>query len=603
MKRLIYAIILISLLPDCLDGTTLKKNRFKIKSVIYEGNQHFKARQLHNVIVSRPSTWILPVYYNEELFREDLAGIPLFYRQNGFLDATITDFNVAIDSSRKSVKIYFKINEGSLTRIVGTGILGNTVIDDQEIQKVISIKEGDAFKSREIENSTLAILRKYAEIGYLDADITPDIRINTQSRLALIDFIITEKTQYRIGIITIAGLEKTKPNILLRELNFHKGEIVNYSKLLQSQRQLYLTGLFESVFIQPVAPETNLPDTKDILIEAREKQFGEFNVSVGYGTVEKARGRTEILYTNLWGSGQSAGLTTWISFINRGIELSFTEPWTFHTRWQTDLNLTWEYSTEPGYDLNRLGGQITVGRKFANRSSSTISYRHENNRLSQIKITDIPSELKSNVRALKLSLIFDNRDNLFNTKKGSFIEFSNEMGRFFLNGSSSFFRTNLRIKKFYCGKTQTVWGTFLDLGYINAARGFSSVPLNERFYTGGPNVLRAFDYQKVSPIDVRIDSSGKIKRIPTGGRYQFAWNVIEIRQPIYKSFGLEAFIDLGNVWNAPRNIALSDIRHSVGAGIRYDSPLGLARLDYAVNFNPRPGEKKVKIYFSMAQAF
>jgi len=507
----------------------------------------------------------------------------------------LTDYNVNIDSSKKSVKISFTINEGELTRIEGISFLDNAVISDQDIQKIISVKEGNAFKSREIEKSTLTILRKYAEIGYLDTDINPDIRVNSQSHSVLIDFIINEKTQYHIGNITIAGLEKTKPAIVVRELNFVEGEIVNYSKLLRSQRQLYLTGLFQSVFIRPVTTETNLSDTKDILIEAKEKTYGEFNVSIGYGTVEKIRGKTEILYTNLRGTGQKVGLATGLSFINRSIEASFTEPWTFRTRWRTDLTSTWEYLDEPGYNLERLGWQIAVGRKFLNRSNSTIIYRHENNQLSQIEITNVPTDMKSNIRALKLALVFDNRDNLFNTSKGSYIEFSNELAGSFMSGTNSFFRSNLRLKQFFSTEKGTVWGSFMDLGWIDAAKGFSSIPLNERFYAGGPNALRAFDYQLAGPLDA--------DRTPSGGRYQFVWNVIELRQPVYKSFGLESFIDLGNVWDKPRDVAISDIRHSVGIGIRYNSPIGLARLDYAVNFSPRPDEDKGKIYFSMAQAF
>ena len=595
MKRLIFGIILVFIFENGLYGAPLKKNRLKVKSVTYQGNKHFKAGQLNNIIVLRPSTWISPVYFYTELFQGDLAGIPLFYQQNGYLEARLTDYNVNIDSSKKSVKINFIINEGELTRIEGISFLDNAVISDQDIQKIISVKEGNAFKSREIEKSTLAILRKYAEIGYLDTDINPDIRINSQSHSVLIDFIINEKTQYHIGNITITGLEKTKPTIVLRELNFNEGEIVNYSKLLRSQRQLYLTGLFQSVFIRPVTTETKLPDTKDILIESKEKTYGEFNVSIGYGTVEKIRGKTEILYTNLRGTGQKVGLATSLSFINRSIEASFTEPWTFHTRWRTDLISTWEYLNEPGYNLERLGGQIAVGRKFLNRSNSTISYRHENNQLSRIKIADIPTDMKSNIRALKLALVFDNRDNLFNTSTGSYIEFSNEIAGSFMSGTNSFFRSNLRLKQFFSTEKGTVWGSFMDLGWIDAAKGFPAIPLNERFYAGGPNALRAFDYQLAGPVDA--------DRTPSGGRYQFVWNVIELRQPVYKSFGLETFIDLGNVWDKPQDVAISDIRHSVGVGIRYNSPIGLARLDYAVNFSPRPGEDRGKIYFSMAQAF
>jgi len=600
MKRSLIIIILISISGSILYAIPpSKKIRFKVKSVSYQGNKKYSASQLNKVILSRPSSIINPVYYIDDIFQDDLRGLPLFYQQNGYLEAKVTNYNVSLDSVKRAARISFTIEEGKLTRIEGISILGNSIITDQDIQVAIPIKEGKALKSKEIENSTLIILRKYAEIGYLDADIKPDVRINSEAHTALIDFIIEEKGQYKISKISISGLEKSKSFILTRELNFKAGEIVNYSKLLQSQRQLYLTGLFESVFIRPIPPKNDMPNTKDILIETKEKTFGEFNVSVGYGTIEKIRGKTEISYNNLRGSAQKLGLIFKLSFINRGIELSFTEPWTFHTRWRTDLATTYEYLKEPGYDLTRLGARIAIGRKFREHSNSTITYRYENDKLSQIKVPNIPAEMKSNIRALKLSLIFDNRDNLFNTTKGTYIEFSNELAGSFLYGTNSFFRSNLLMKKFLSAGINTFIGTHLDLAWIDAAGGLSSIPLYERLYAGGPNALRAFDYQTVGPVEV--DDEGNF--IPSGGRYSLVWNVIEIRQSVYKSFGLEGFVDLGNVWKSPKDVALSDIRHSLGIGVRYNSLIGLARMDYAVNLSPHSGEDKGKIYFSMGQAF
>ena len=112
MKRLIFGIIFMCILGYSLYGAHPKKTRLKVKSVTYQGNEHFRARQLNNIIISRPSTWISPSYYNDDLFQGDLAGIPQFYQQNGYLEAKLTDYNVDIDSSKKSVKIDFIIEEG-----------------------------------------------------------------------------------------------------------------------------------------------------------------------------------------------------------------------------------------------------------------------------------------------------------------------------------------------------------------------------------------------------------------------------------------------------------------------------------------------------------
>jgi translocation and assembly module TamA len=65
------------------------------------------------------------------------------------------------------------------------------------------------------------------------------------------------------------------------------------------------------------------------------------------------------------------------------------------------------------------------------------------------------------------------------------------------------------------------------------------IPLNERFYTGGPTSLRGFGYQLVGP----LASEGE----PKGGKFKIVWNVLEFRRSIYKIIGGAVFVDAGNI--------------------------------------------------------
>ena len=116
-----------------------------------------------------------------------------------------------------------------------------------------------------MQNATYALLTMYANAGFLDAEVVPGIKLHEELHRALIDFKITENAQYSIRNILIEGLQVTRQKIIQRELTFSSDEIVDYSKLLASQRALYLTGLFKSVFIRPVDVDS-LNDKKDILI-------------------------------------------------------------------------------------------------------------------------------------------------------------------------------------------------------------------------------------------------------------------------------------------------------------------------------------------------
>ena len=433
----------------------------------------------------------------------------------------------------------------------------------------------------------------YANNGYLETEIEKEVRISDETHRAIIDFDIDEKNQYTVHDIILKGLEKTDQKVVERELLFEKGEVIKYSKLLETQRKLYLTGLFESVFIRPL--ENSDSSQKNILVEVKEKDYGEFNVSFGYGTLDKIRGQAEIYYSNLAGTGRKVGLVTRASFIRRFVEASFTEPRTVGLPWRTDINAFIENREDPGFDLSSVGGKITFGRNIGENIRASVSYRHENVNIKNIRVTPLPSDVKTNIRSLILSSIYDSRNNLFDPSKGLFLEWKNEVAGAFLRSSSSFFRSTIETKYFHPLSKSAVLATAMKIGWINILGGAKDVPLNEKFYAGGPETLRAFDFQKVGPLGEN--------NVPIGGKFQLVLNAFELRQSIYKWIGMVAFLDAGNVWTDSEQFDFSDLRLSPGMGIRLSTPIGLARVDIGFNVKPKPGEPRSNIYFSMGQAF
>ena len=570
-------------------------DQFEIKSVQFKGNKAFSGDQLRGIMISRPSSLFKKRYYHAEVLQNDLDNIALFYKQQGYLESKITDYKVRKDTTQKEVEITIDIHEGIRTYVESVSLSGNGFFSGKTLGKLITLREGDPLLQKKMDESTQKILNYYSNNGFLDAQVQTDVKVLAESQMAFVNFVIREGSQYRIEDIQLNGLTITEPHVVTRELTFKKEEVVDYSKLLNSQRRLYLTGLFQSVFIflKP-APEQD-STFKVVLVDLKDKIPAQFNVSGGYGSVEKFRVKTEVYNDNISGSARKAGLALKYSSLYLGAEASFTEPWTFHTRFRTDVNLKADYAKEPGFDLRSIGGVITVGRGFLKRSNVLLSYRHENNDLSSIKVAEIKEPPQNKVRSFKLALIYDTRDNIFNSTSGTYLEWSNELAGLFFTGGVRFFNTILDAKYFYPATKSTVVAMSLSLGWINARGGINAIPLNERFYTGGPNEMRAFRYQKVGP----LDQNG----IPLGGKFKLVWNVFEIRQTLYKMFGMAVFGELGNIYITPSEIKLNNLRQSVGTGLRVNSPVGLLRLDYAFNLKPKPGEPKTRLYFSVGQAF
>ena len=71
------------------------------------------------------------------------------------------------------------------------------------------------------------------------------------------------------------------------------------------------------------------------------------------------------------------------------------------------------------------------------------------------------------------------------------------------------------------------------------------------------------------------------KNEPVGSTFRFMTN-IELRQKVYKSLGMTIFADGGLLSDRPSQGLYDRLKWNLGAGITFDTPLGPARLDYAI---------------------
>lgn len=566
------------------------KDAYKIESFTIEGNEVYSSRTLKKVLVTRASHFLNPAYFYHAVFEQDMKNLTLFYHQNGYLEAKVVDHSIDEDHEKKTVSIFIQIYEGPPTHISEVAIFGNSVFTDDNILSSIAVRSGQLLNQKRIQDATYKILSMYGNHGYLEAEAIPDIKVNKEINKAIIDFQITENDQFRIHDITIQGLDITKKRVVLRNITFRPGEIVNYSKILKSQQNLYLTSIFESVFIRPVAVDS-LPTRKDILIEIQEKIPGEFNLGAGYGSFDKFRVFSELVNNNFRGTAQKIGINGKLSSITKKAEVAFTEPWTFGIKLKTDLNIFTSYNKEPGYSITQWGGKISVGKKLSVPSNVLISYMYERVQYKDVVADDIA--YAPNLNTVSLSYTFDNRDNIFNTTKGVYFSCDNDVVISYHDTEDIFDRIIINAKSFMPIWESTIFALSTQIGFMKVFGNDTSIPLNERFYTGGPNSIRGFGYRKVGPIS---------KNVPVGGRYKLVGN-LEVRQRLYKALSGVVFFDFGNVWSYLEDIPKQSLRSSPGIGLRLATPIGVVRCDYGFNWLPQNGEPNGKFYFSLGQAF
>ncbi|MCB1658522.1 MAG: outer membrane protein assembly factor [Moraxellaceae bacterium] len=125
-----------------------------------------------------------------------------------------------------------------------------------------------------------------------------------------------------------------------------------------------------------------------------------------------------------------------------------------------------------------------------------------------------------------------------------------------------------------------------DVGTIISSD-FDSVPLNIRFYAGGDQSVRGYDYKSLSPRDSTGQVTGASNLVALSSEYAFK---------LTSKWRLAAFVDAGNAFDA----ASDGLKVGVGGGIRWISPVGPIRLDIAQSLDN--GNASPRIHFFMGPA-
>ncbi len=569
-------------------------DRWLVEDVRFQGNKTFSRRTLLKLMVTRPSGFLDKVPFSERALKDDVKALRDFYRNEGFLDAQVKVASVERDSSRFRVSVVIAIEEGPRTRVADVAFFGNRVFSDSVLQTLVKTRSGEPLISSRIDKDVHRVLNYLADRGYLEAEVSPEVRIDRDRHVAVVEFTINEGSQIRVRNIRIEGLEKVRPRTVLRELRFRKGDVLRMSAIRESIQRLYRTGLFRSVEIVPLLKEPRDGD-RDVVVRVSELDFGQVEFGIGFGTFEKVRTSLEVSYGNLFGLGQKIGLRGRASFVLQRGELAYSTPWTFGVPVKTDLNGYYEVHDEPSYNGVFHGLRLVVGTQAHQKKAFRVSLRREDVKWYKL-LGEPPKDFSAkNTRSITGSYVFDVRNDLFNPTRGTYFRVATEIAGLGHPGTNQFVKATVDWRGYRPWRTGVVLASALRVGWVQQYGQSTEVPIQERFFAGGARTLRGFGEKMVGP----LTSGG----IPKGGTLSLVVNFFELRFPIYRILSAATFFEAGNVWGDWHSGTLRHLRWVLGVGLRVHSPLGVLRLDFGLKLDRRAGESIGAVLVDMGQAF
>ncbi len=534
----------------------------------------------------------------EELLDRDAAAIESYYANRGFVDARVGQPRVDIEDD--GIHITFPVQEGERYKVGQVLFRGDLLEDNKTFMEDIKFDElaedGGYFDRSVLRDDINVLTDLYADYGYAFADIDVELEKNEPDKKINVTYVIDKGRKVYIRRVLIEGNEKTRDNVIRRELKLADGEMFNGSKLRRSNVRLNKLDFFEKIDIEPVP--TDNPAEVDMLVKVKDKNTGSIGVGAGYSTSDSVFVGGTVTEQNLFGKGYSVRLGGMVSGVTQRYQLNFTNPHLYDSEWSFGVDLYNLYRDYYDYEKDTIGGAFRFSHPLGEYTVLDLAYQ-----LDRYNIYDTADDASSLIldskgvhwsSSIYIGATRDTTDSSVNPTKGTINELSFQFAGGILGGDDAFIKPSYTSNFFYPLFWDSVfhWRGHAAVILDNTS---GNIPVYERFYLGGIQNIRGYETDKISPRDSRTN-----ERI--GGTREFYTNFEWIFN-ISKSYGLQGvtFFDAGDTWEDDDDF---DIYKSIGVGLRWYSPMGLFRIEYGYGLDAdRHNMEPSQIGFTIGQSF
>ena len=468
----------------------------------------------------------------------------------------------------------YRIQPGRAMRVAAVDIqvLGEGEQDPafQKLLAALPVAKGQILDQPKYEQLKLNLETLATERGYFDARFTEHaIEIDLQAYEATVKLHYDTGKRYRFGDIAFKQ-DILSPKLLNRYPRFKPGDPYDANELLKLQSDLGGSPYFSQVQID--TSQDTVTHTAPIDVQLTPNKKRKFSAGLGYGTDTGVRGKAKVeqRWINRQGHHYEAELQ--LSPIKSVLGFKYIIPGQDPT---TD-----EYALTAGYTLQNYDDQdyerIALGGSWQRQDGKWLKNYNLSLQYEDYQIGDEP-------RSTSLLLIpglnwtwIDADDRLYTTRGLLF--------GFELRGASTLLLSDIN---FVQGVLHLKWVRALnddsrfiargDLGATAIKEDFEDMPASLRFYTGGDASVRGYAYNKIGP----TDDGGTV----VGGK-NLVVGSLEYEHRVWGDWSVAAFIDSGDAFDG----ASPELKTGAGLGLRWRSPVGPVRIDFASGLDRPPGD-------------
>lgn len=159
------------------------------------------------------------------------ALLPI-YREAGQLRARFAKPVTKLDSSAKcngGVELTIPVEEGPVYLWDRAEWTGNEALSANDLNAALGMKNGEVANGVKIDKGMLEVGRRYGHTGHLDVKVDAEPELNDSTNRLSYRIVVKEGPQYKMGKLTIKGLDEEDANSLQERWKLRNGEVFDTS--------------------------------------------------------------------------------------------------------------------------------------------------------------------------------------------------------------------------------------------------------------------------------------------------------------------------------------------------------------------------------------
>jgi translocation and assembly module TamA len=497
------------------------------------------------------------------LFNKADEEINQALRALGYYHPTITK---SLAFNAKCWQADFTVNAGPQVIInnITIALIGDAK-DDSAFQKLRSellSQNGKPLRHDQYEKMKSRLETLAMERGYLDATFSEkQLIVDKTGNKAQIKLVFNTGKRKRFGEVTVEQ-DILNPEFVHKFISVKSGDFYSSEQLAKTHTALSRSGYFGRIEVVPDT-ENSRQDQVPVNIKLYRGKPHRYELGIGYDTDKGPL--FSAAYDNRLVNRRG-------HFINASIDFALVQS-TADAEYNVPLDdpINDFFSFGGGFKREDLDAYESLSAKLSSRLKHTYDSGWKQTLFIDALYEDFTIGTTSNQVYLLVpggNWLRSVADNTMRPTRGYRLELN-------LAGS---YENPVSEVSFGQGSVSAVWthplpwrGRFIGRAEQGAtlADQFDKLPPSYRFFAGGMNSVRGYAYRDLGP----KDNLGNV----IGGKFLSVVSA-EYEHYLFDNWGVAVFVDGGNAYN------LDDIRIKTGAGlgVRWYSPIGPVRVDFAV---------------------